>query len=222
LKIPDVVYPTLARHAANAEGFAPAGWRIESKVSGDLNADGAADLVLVLRQNDPRNVLDNRGGLGPDTLDTNPRILAAALARPGGGYDLVLQNHSLIPRTSEPTLDDYLDEGGGVSIKRGTLRVALHLFASAGGWTMGTYTYAFRLRRGRFELIGYDADMTQRNSGEVDQTSADYLTGKLKQSVGRIDAAGVKSHWTALPPRAPLTLEAVGDGMAFDPLHPPR
>jgi len=222
LTIPNAVYPPPPRHAASAEGFAPRGWSVESKAAGDLNGDGAADFVLVLRQHDPRNVLDNRGNMGPDTLDTNPRILAVVLASPGGGYDLALANHTLIPRTTEPNLDDYLDEGGGVSIKRGAVQVALHLFANAGGWTMGTVTYTFRWRHGRFELIGYDSDMTQRNSGETDQVSANYSTGKLKTSVGSIEDNAVKSRWKTLPAHAPLTIEAIGDGMAFDPEHPPR
>src|SRR5580692_8046351 len=61
---PDVIYPTLAAHAADAVGFAPAGWQIETKLSGDLNGDGVDDLVLVLREHDPANVLANPDGPG--------------------------------------------------------------------------------------------------------------------------------------------------------------
>src|ERR1700740_2772731 len=52
LAIPSVTYPALARHASTAEGFVPAGWRLESEKSGDLNGDGRVDIVLVLRGND--------------------------------------------------------------------------------------------------------------------------------------------------------------------------
>src|SRR5271154_1040489 len=98
---PDVTYPKLAAHADAAEGFAPTGWQIETRLSGDLNGDGIDDLALVLRAHDPANVLDNTGGLGVEKLDTNPRILAVALGRSGGGYDLAAENHTLIPRATE-------------------------------------------------------------------------------------------------------------------------
>jgi hypothetical protein len=81
--IPAVSYPALAGHAGSAEDFGPPGWPLESKVSGDLNGDGRDDLVLVLRGNDPRNLIDARERGGPQSFDTNPRILAVALANAG-------------------------------------------------------------------------------------------------------------------------------------------
>src|SRR5271156_5416575 len=45
---PDVVYPELAAHAADAAGVAPAGWQVETKLSGDLNGEQIDGLVLVL------------------------------------------------------------------------------------------------------------------------------------------------------------------------------
>lgn len=222
LTIPDVAYPTLAHHAAIAEGFAPAHWSMEAKAVGDLNGDGLPDTAFVLREHDPRNVLANKDGFGPDPFDTNPRILAVAFAHPGGGYDLVVQNHVLITRPTEPNIDDAFDASDGLSIKRGAVNVTLHLFANAGGWTAGSMSYAFRFQHNRFELVGYDSSMIQRNSGETDDLSVNYSTGKVKASTGTIDGGAAKVRWRALPPHAPLTIDGVGDGMEFDPDHPPR
>ena len=83
--VPPVTYPALARHASTAEAFVPAGWRIESQKSGDLNGDGRSDVVLVLRDADPHNVVDARERGGPQNYDTNPRIIVVAFAAAAGG-----------------------------------------------------------------------------------------------------------------------------------------
>ncbi len=215
---PAVTYPVLAAHARGAEGFVPAAWAIETSQSGDLNGDGVADLVLVLREHDKANVLANPGGLGESTVDTNPRILAVAFgkpAAPAGGFDLVLQNHELIPRHAIPEADDYFD---GVAIKRGALQVSMHLFMSAGGWTASHIVYTFRFQRGRFEMIGYDSVQTQRNTGEITEASINYTTGKAKLTTGTIGGSvGDKVQWKSLPAHKLLSLDEIGDGMEFDP-----
>jgi hypothetical protein len=216
---PPVSYPKLVAQGPSAEAFAPAGWRVEFKIAGDLNKDGIDDLALVIRQNDPKNVLTNTG-LGVSKLDTNPRILAVVFGKAGGGYTLVLENHTLIPRTTEPNLDDYLAEGGGIAIKRGTLQVTLHLFSSAGGWGAGNRTFTFRFQTGRFALIGYDATTVQRNTGKTNDVSVNYLTGKMKLATGSIENDKTKVRWRTLPKRPFMTVGQVGDGMEFDPAKP--
>ncbi len=220
LVIPKVDYPTVAAHAAGPEGFTPKGWTLEKQVTGDLNADGKPDLVMVFREADPKNVIDN-SNLGPDKLDTNPRILAVAFATAGGGYDLALQNHSLIPRDVAPNMDDYLSENGGVTAARGLLKVALYQFSSAGSWSMGTTTYTFRWQHGQFEAIGYDNNSVQRNTGEMTDLSINYSTGMQVTKTGRIDSDKTKTGKAVKAPHAPvLTFDAIGDGLGFDPTTP--
>jgi hypothetical protein len=217
LHVPDAHYPGLPAQAMNAEGFVPNGWRLESQAAEDLDGDGRPDLVLVLRQQDPANVIRNDDGLGENPLDTNPRILAAAFASDGGGYALALQNHALIPRHDVPTVEDMLEEGG-VSVQRGALRVTLHFWANAGSWSMGNTTYTFRWQNGRFELIGYDSDSVMRNSGASESLSINYSTGEVKRSVGNMQDDKETVTWQKLPSSRRWTLDEVGDGSAFDPL----
>lgn len=220
LAIPTVAYPSIAPSASTAEGFIPKGWRIEARATGDLNGDGADDLILVLRDTEPRNVLDNKG-LGPNRFDTNPRMTVVAFKRAAGGYDFALANHSLIPRNTQPTIDDPMEDADPPKIRNGILRLSLHLFANAGGADMGSMSFAFRYQDRRFVLIGYDSSIVQRMSGETTDVSVNYLTGKKKTAVGRIDSDHNRVRWITLPARPLLTLDEVGDGMEFDPDHPP-
>jgi hypothetical protein len=217
LVIPPATYPALARHALTPEGFVPAGWRLESKVAGDLNGDGRADVVLVLRDNDPHNIIDARSQGGPEKFDTNPRILAIAFADAAGGYDLALENHTLVGRTTEPSAQDPLDpngvQAGGVEIKKGTLQVTVGYF----GGNMGRMTYTFRFEKGRFALIGYDSIDVDRSGGTIDQVSVNYSTRRMKHSAGKISDDAEKVTWTTLPPNPFMTVGQVGDGLEFRP-----
>jgi hypothetical protein len=216
--LPPVHYPALAAHAADGPGFAPAGWTLEQTQTGDLNGDGLPDLALAFHQADPHNVIPNEGGLCGDTLNTNPRILAVALAVPGGGYRLAMQNHSLVPRYDNACADDWFAEpDGGIAIQHGTLRVALYTFMSAGGWSTGTTTLTFRWQQDTLRLIGFDYSNVQRNSGEMTTLSINYLTRRVKTARGRTDSDKEKVGWSMLRAGPLLTIERLGNGMEFDP-----
>lgn len=213
--LPPVRYPTLPAQAANAAGFVPQGWTLESSAEGDLDQDGRADLLLVLRQQDPRNVIEH-DGFGPSPYDSNPRILAVAWSRPSG-YVLAVQDHQLIPRPDNPVMSDPLEDGG-VSIQRGTLKVALFSFASAGSWSMGTTAFTFRWQDNAFALIGYDQNSVMRNSGRTESVSVNFSTRKVKRSEGSIEDDKDSVRWQPLRSSRRWTLQTVGDGWAFDPL----
>jgi len=216
LEAPPVTYPALPPAARTAEGFTPDGWKLEVQASGDLDGDGIADLALVLRAQDPRNVVAH-DGLGPSPLDTNPRILAVALGRASGGYGLVLQNHRLIPRHVEPTLDDPFDaEDDSLRITRGTLRLTLHFFANAGSWTAGNRTFTFRHQNGRFALIGFDSHTVHRASGETRAVSANFSTRRVKVAVGNIESDAERVRWRDLPAAPLVALDDIDDAMGFE------
>lgn len=219
LDIPPVQYPRLPAQAATAEGFVPTGWTLEYSRKGDLDLDGQDDLALVLRQQDPRNVVEH-DGFGPSPFDSNPRILAIAFSRPSG-YVLVAQNHTLIPRPDSPAASDVLDEDGGVFIQRGTLLVALYAWTSAGSWSSGATTFTFRWQHGDFALIGYDRDSVMRNSGQTEQMSINFSTRRVKRVEGSTFEDAQQVRWQTLRDPGHWTLDSVGDGWMFDPLSTP-
>ena len=218
LRIPPVDYPVLPARATTAEGFLPSGWRIEEQLSGDLNGDKRDDLVLVLRQQDPRNIVEH-DGFGISPLDSNPRMLAIAFAGPAGGYTLAAQNHTLITRHEAPNLSDVFEDGPGVSIVRGTLRTTLYFFSNAGSWSTGSASFTFRWQDGAFALIGYDNSSLMRNSGHTESLSINYATRRVRYTEGSIDSDEDSVRWETLTSPRRWTLETVGDGSAFQPLE---
>ena len=218
LTIPEVVYPSLPRQAETAEGFIPPGWMLEAQASGDLNRDGSADLILVLRQNNPANVIEDFEGFGEKPFDTNPRILAITFHEGRSGkFSLKLENHTLIPRRTEPAADDPFDKELGIAVVRDGFQVRLNWWMSAGGWETFNTTYTFRHRSGRFELIGYDYNTTHRGSGDTSSVSINYLSRKVKRTSGNISRDAQTIRWQTLRQGPVPTLESIGDGLSFEP-----
>ena len=203
--------------APTVEAFVPRGWTIEQRLDGPIDADARPDVVLLLHDADPRNVLHDEGSAVPD-LDTNPRLLVV-LAADAGGWRHISQSDHLIRRTDSATVDDAL-ENGGLMLDRRVLAVKVGFFASMGSWTMSTTTYRFRWQDGCMRLIGFDEDVVRRNSGETIDTSVDLLTRRATRADGSIEDDARTTHRYMLQRRAPVCLEDVDDG--FDPRVPGR
>ncbi len=214
---PEVRYPQLPASEATVQAFVPDGWTIEFEHQGDLSEDGRDDVVLVLRMQNPANVVQNEG-LGPDTFDTNPRLLAVLFAEAAGGYRRVVQDRALIPRPDNPVMDDYLGDGEAIQVRRGAFTVALHSWASAGTWYTGTTTFTFRHQDGCFRLIGHDSNWMHRASGETGSTSLNFAAGKGMFEEGTMESDAPTRTKTQAIPRSELPcLERIGNGFEFDP-----
>lgn len=220
LEIRDVVYPAIAEHAPTPEAFVPEGWRLEHLARGRLDEDDREDALLVLRMDDPANVIDNTG-FGPDRFDTNPRMLVALLAQADGRWRQVMRNHRLVPRPESPVMDDYLDDdpASAVTIRPNrTWSVALRSWASAGSWSMRQAAHTFRLEGDCMRLVGYDDMHLHRATGETTTTSVNYLTGRAWIRPGSIehDTPGPERR-TRLVANPRLCIDDVGDGLSFMP-----
>lgn len=215
--LPPISWPDLPRSASRPENFVPPGWRIERRETGDLDADGSPDLALVLRSTDPAAILAG-DEYGSRPLDTRPRIIAVALATPGGGYRLLHQDHALVPRSESTVQEDPLSpEDAEFRIANGSLRISLYRFSSAGGWDMGLTRFNFRLRDGALRLVGFDFDNVHRATGCLTSLSINYLTRRAKLTVGNVGNDEDRVEWRRLPNLYAPTLDEVGDGLLFDP-----
>jgi hypothetical protein len=216
LKIPEATYPTLPESGNVLTDFVPKGWKNEVHVSGDLNKDGIDDVAMILHESNPKNIFKNY-----DThdvaFDTNPRILVVLFGNKGGGYSLLLDNHTLIPRSDDPGLDDVIEGGGGIEIKRGSLKVKIGVFAATSSLS-SIRAYTFRWNNKQFELIGYDEDGRNRATSETTNVSVNFLTRKIKLVCGNeeLDNAD-KIKWSKLAQGRSWTIDSVGDGLDFAP-----
>lgn len=218
-EIPSVHYPVLLKVEKNVEELVPDGWKIEMKEEGDLNKDGIKDVVLVLRENASSNVI-KIDGLGEMLLDTNPRILAVLFGKVDGGYVLIQDNHTLIPRRIDPKIDDYLTGVGvgGISVRKGVLVVQMNIFYNMGSWEMKNISFTFRWQNNRFELIGYDSTTTNRSSGESKDISVNYSTHKIKINCGNLTTdTDDKVTWQKLLSNKTWTIDNIGNGLEFNP-----
>ena len=211
---PPVVFPAIPAQAQTQADLVPKGWTVEMESRGDLNGDGVADLMLVLHMTDPRNVITN-DGFGASELDTNPRILVVAFTdKATKKYSLALADHTLIPRHTNPVMDDPLE---AAAIVKGTVQVSLSMWMSAGSWYTTQTRFTFRYQDGCFKLIGYDSTETRRNTGETSAVSINYPAKKMKITKGNIENDRQDVSWKSLRTPSLPCLDAVGDGLDFNP-----
>ncbi|MGE0180262.1 MAG: hypothetical protein AB7O91_10635 [Sphingomonas sp.] len=209
---PSIGYPSLPPFAASANAFAPHGWTVETQARGDLNGDGAADLVFVLLAPDMPGAPRRSSRYDSDaSAYANPRILGIALARRAGGYRLVLNNHSFLPPKWAPNGASQgwmLFEDGSVDASAGRLRIEFQ-------YTRAHQTYTFRWQDGALRLIGFDSGGV--TGGCMNYLSINFLTHRARMEAGWVDRDGGPTGWRRLAPRPLLTIDQIGDGQEFDP-----
>jgi len=197
-------------NSASAEGFVPDGWYLEKSVEGDLDKDGLSDLVLIIRQNDPKLVIEGNG---------NPRTIVVALKQAGGGYLRIAQNDQIIPVAGGAMVDDPIDNASdsSLTIDKGVMRLNISFWASAGTWDTFNRTFSFRLKGVQLRLIGYDNHHVHRGSGALDIVIINYLTRRKKTETGSIEDDHVPEVWSRITRKPLILFDDIGDGYEFDP-----
>lgn len=199
VELPPVRYPALAARANDAAGFVPPGWTLLSRRRGDLNGDGAADLALLLRMNDPANVVSVGFGDVRRPFDTNPHLLLVAFAE-RGGYRRAAVSRGLFPRPRVPATGDVPPGEETIRLERGSLVV---WFEHLRGWS----SYRFRWRDGAMRLVGYDDSGV--TAGCAQTLSINYLTGRARLTAGPISSDEQRSGWRRVREGARPTLDAI-------------
>jgi hypothetical protein len=212
LKIPPVKFPTLPKHAATVEKFAPKGWLVEAKAVGDLNGDSLPDAAMVLHLNSPKNWISPPWA--PTTrFNSNPRMLVVAFGTTKG-YDLALADHALIPRVENANQEQPFD---GIKIENGLLKLKMHLFFDAGGYRVGRWGFAFRWQDRGFKLVSFDRDSVIKKTGDTEVISIDYLTGRKDVTTGNLAKSKESKKRSSLPKKDLVDLTQMGDGLQFKP-----
>jgi hypothetical protein len=190
------------------EAHIPKGWRVILDTSGDLTGDKKPEAVIVVEEQDKSKIIGN-DRLGNQTLNTNPRRLIV-LTPTTTGYRQIQSVDGFLPSEGDAEsscLADPLMESGGIEIKKGVLVVTLGYWLSCGSYGVTKDIYRFRQQGSRFRLIGKDTKSYSRSSGEGEEISINYLTGRKRETTGitviEPDEGGPvakpKTKWSRIP-----------------------
>lgn len=149
--------------------FVPKNAIIFEKIIGDLNEDGLADCVIIIKQTDKSKIIqhETRG-----KLDRNRRGIIILLNNKKS-YEMIVSNEECFSSENE--------EGGVYFAPELSFEIKnSKLYVNYGHGRYGYWKYSFRLKKYKqntdLELIGYD----ETNGGAVvnSQTSINFLTKK--------------------------------------------
>ena len=155
----------------SAADIVPSGWESIFK-TGDLNADGIAELVLIATPCNKEKMKTRDDGY---VYNFNQPILAIYWGDKKGNFKLFKQYDNVIPARE----DEFISITPALDIdKKGALKIDLEYFVTAGSWTQPTTTHLFRYQNGDFVLIGKDVVELERTTGKTVTTSDNYLTRK--------------------------------------------
>ena len=124
----------------------PKGFMISERINGDLNKDGAADCVLIIKGTDKRKIIKDENS---EKVDLNRRGIIILLNK-NNHYELATKNYDCFSSANEDG-GVYFAPELSIDINKGNLLIHF------GHGRYGYRSYSFRFQNSDFELIGYDS-----------------------------------------------------------------
>ncbi|UEG51119.1 hypothetical protein LK994_06485 [Ferruginibacter lapsinanis] len=185
-------YPIIASHGKNIADLIPKNWVLLDSAKGDLNNDHMNDLCLVIKYKDTITLVKQSENYS-DTILSQPRILIISFYNASSKqYDFVAQSNTFILSHDDPYMEEPYQ---GISISHQVLKIDFQIFMNMGGWGASNNSYKFRYQGNQFILIGADCNAIQRNTGEMENRSYNFLTKKVKIEVGNVSSDKSKVKW---------------------------
>lgn len=184
----------------------PQGWKLV-----DRTEDQGSE-VLVIEKDDPLLRVANES-LGPKVLNTNPRKMLFIENQDGKAKIVGSADHFLPSEHNAdlPCLIDPLEEGG-VNLEGSILTARFSYWLSCGSYDVTRKTFTFRRDNGRYRLIGYDVSSFSRSTGQGQELSINYLTGRKKRTTG---IAFLESNPGETAPKPKVAWSKVGRAAVF-------
>ena len=193
---------SLKQQGTSVEELVPQGWS-HYETTGDLNKDGIADVAVMSRPNFTEKIVTREDGY---EYNFNQPVFAIYFGTTDGQLKLWKEYGELLPA------DDNVDCMNNFSFEltnRGVLNIIIQPECTQGSYYSNISRYSYRFQNGNFFLIGKEIESIQRNTGEVELVSENYLTWKrqVKKSNFSEDTLPIEK-WTRLPKRP---LEKLGE-----------
>lgn len=197
-------YPIITSHGQNISDFIPKNWVLLDSAKGDLNNDHFDDLCFVIKYKDTITLVKQSENY-LDTILSQPRMLIISFLNPSSKqFDYVEQSNTFIMSHDDPNMEEPYQ---GISISNQVLQIDFQIFMNMGGWGSSNNSYKFRYQDKEFILIGADCNSFQRNTGEMENRSYNFLTKKVKIEVGNVSSEKTKVKWRNFKIAKPKTLK---------------
>ena len=185
-------YPHITMTGKTTSDFIPSSWTLLDSAIGDLNNDKYNDLCFSIQHKDTVTIVKMDGDYS-DSILSRPRILIICFYNPSSKeFDIVEQNNNFILCHDDPNMEEPYQ---GISISNGILQIDFQIFMNMGGWGMSNSSYKFRYQNKEFILIGAHCNSAQRNTGQTESRSYNFLTKKVKIESGNLSSDIQKTQW---------------------------
>lgn len=206
----NIEYPTLANRAKNAKAFVPNGWKLIADTKGDLNKDGADDLIFIIESEKEYSSNLDEGRM------YSPRVVGIAIWIPLENiFELKVQANDFIPTTEgNPAITD--DPLESILIKGGTARFYFHYMDNSKMY-ITDQTFVFYYNENQFKLAGYVRSKLHRSTQAYTRESLNYVTGTATLQKRSNDGEIGADSDAKFEEKQKITLANIGKAKDFKP-----